>query len=286
MLPSCSYMAALILSIGIALKQRVWLVSGYEFDRDVDAEQCKKDIIADLDVCTSNSTMWFSCPTSCARAFNGGRGTMAEERSYPERFYELHAKRMSSSAGMDYNEGNDISLEDNEGYVTLYAVLPILPGMAEYYYDAIEHIAQVYKYTLVAMILPYYDTNNEEDGSKVASSTSILQAIGGSRIAGETKIEKEVKTKSILLAGYDVQTKADNEILEYLLTREVVAGTLDPQNHDNHYHNDNTLLITRPNIFLVSHTGMFIERIVSPTMEVMERRIKVHELAMEDNFEL
>jgi hypothetical protein len=272
--------AALILSFGITLKLQGWLVSAFEFDHDVNAEQCKKDIVADLGVCISNSTMWFSCPTSCSRAFNGGRGTMAEERNDPERFYELHSKRMSSSADMDYNKENDFSLEDNEGYITLYAVLPLHPGMAEYYYDAIEHIAQVYKYTLVAMILPYYDTTNEKDGSEVTSSTSILQAIVGSRIAGEAK------SKSILLAGYDVQTKTDNEILEYLLTREVVAGTLALKNHDNDDYDDNVLLISRPNLFLVSHTGMFIERIVSPTMEVIEKRIKVHELAMEDRLEL
>jgi hypothetical protein len=286
MIPSSSFLVAtvlLVLTIGTILEQRVLLVSGFEFDHDVDAELCKNDIISDPDVCTSNSTMWFSCPISCARALHGGRGTMAEQRSDPEQFYELHAKRV---AGTNYNKGSDMSLEDNEGYITLYAVLPMLSGMAEYYYDTIEHISKVYKYSLVAMILPYYDTTNEQDDSKPSSSTSILQSIVGSRSSRETHGKKETKTKSILLTGYDVQQNAHNEVLEYLLTREVVAGTLDPQYPDRHYDNDNTLLITRPNIFIVSHTGMFIERVVSPTMEVIERRIKVHELAMEENFEL
>jgi hypothetical protein len=206
---------------------------------------------------------------------------MAEERSDPEQFYELYAKRVT--AGTTYNKGSDMSLENNEGYITLYAVLPMLPGMAEYYYDAIEHIAQVYKYTIVAMILPYYVGG---DDSTPSSSASILQSIVKSRSSGEPHGKKETKAKSILLAAYDVQQKAHNGVLEYLLSREVVAGILDPQNPDRHYDNDNTLLITRPNIFLVSHTGMFIERVVSPTMEMIERRIKVHELAMENSFEL
>ena len=40
--------------------------------------------------------------------------------------------------------------------------------------------------------------------------------------------------------------------------------------------------MTTPNIFLISHTGMFIERLVSPTMEMIERRLKVHLRAMDE----
>lgn len=270
-MPSSSLLVSIILlAVGIFLEQQVLFASGFEFDHDVDAELCKKDTTADSGICTSNSTMWFSCPISCAQALSGGRGTMAEERNDPEQFYELHAKRMA--------DGRDMSLEDNEGYITLYAVLPMLPGMAEYYFHAIEHIAQVYKYTLVAMVLPYYDTTNAQDDS-------IVQSILESRNSDDGTIA--TKPKPVLLTGHDVGQKPDNEVLKYLLTRDVVAGTLDPPDEESHDDiTDKELLITRPNIFLVSHTGMFIERIVSPTMEMIERRIKVHELIMEDNFEL
>ena len=40
--------------------------------------------------------------------------------------------------------------------------------------------------------------------------------------------------------------------------------------------------MTTPNIFLISHTGMFIERMVSPTTEMIERRLKVHLRAMDE----
>eukprot|EP00531_Pseudo-nitzschia_arenysensis_P013656 CAMPEP_0116117472 /NCGR_PEP_ID=MMETSP0329-20121206/1592_1 /TAXON_ID=697910 /ORGANISM="Pseudo-nitzschia arenysensis, Strain B593" /LENGTH=199 /DNA_ID=CAMNT_0003611041 /DNA_START=269 /DNA_END=868 /DNA_ORIENTATION=- len=199
---------------------------------------------------------------------------MAEERGDPEQFYELSVNKVPVGANAKYNKGTNMSLEDNEGYVTMYAVLPMLPGMAEYYYHAIEHIAHVYKYTLVAMIMPYYDAAFDGDSSV---SSSILKSIFDSR---------STETKSILLTGYDVKQKAENEVLEYLLSRQVVAGTLDPDDKSSPKTNDNRLLMTRPNIFLVSHTGMFIERVVSPTMQMIERRIKVHELTMEDNYEL
>lgn len=266
-------LAVLLVTIGAILQQQALLVSGFEFDHDVDANLCEKEISEDLKVCTSNSTMWFSCPILCANALHGGRGTMAEERNDPEQFYELHVEQILVGASDNYQRKGR-SLEDNEGYITIYAVLPMLPGMAEYYYHAIEHIAQVYKYTVVAMILPYYDTENEQN-----DATSILKSIIESRSASK-------KPKSILLTGYNTREKLDNEVLRYLESREVVAGTLDPKIQDSSSKDDVPLLLTRPNIFLVSHTGMFIERVVSPTMKTIERRIKVHELAMKDGPEL
>ena len=151
----------------------------------------------------------------------------------------------------------------------------MLPGMAEYYHDAIEHIAQVYKYTLVVMIQPIYDSSKDLDEEIPWSSASILESIARSRITSDSD-DKEKTLKSILLTGYDIKQKPENEVLEYLLTREVVAGVQNPDDSDDN------LLSTRPNIFLVSHTGMYIERVVSPSMERIERRIKVHELGMED----
>ncbi len=195
---------------------------------------------------------------------------MAEERNDPEQFYELYVENF-------HLWGGDVgaqSLEFTEGYITMYAVLPMLPGMAEYYHQAIEHIAQVYSYTVVAMILPYYDTTNGQD-----DPLSILESIAGSRSTSEYP-------RSILLKGCDAREKSNNEVLEYLESRKLVAGTLDPRNGDRSSENDNALLLTRPNVFLVSHTGMFIERIVSPTMKMIERRIKVHELEMKDSHEL
>ena len=277
-------LAVLLVTIGMTSLQ-VLPVSGYEFDHDASPELCQRDIMADPGVCTKNSTMWFSCPISCAKMMFGGRGTMAEERSDPEEFFELHAKRATNKNDNGDNN-NAMSLEENEGYITLYAVLPMLPGMAQYYYDAIEHIAHVYKYTLVAMILPSYNTDDQDESMSESSTSSsiILQSIFESRKDDNNKNKKT--TKSILLEGYDTQQKSDNAVLEYLLTREVVAGSLDLDSDNNDNYNDNVLLMTRPNIFIVSHNGMFIERIVSPTMEMIERRIKVHEIAMENGFEL
>ncbi|KAL3912017.1 MAG: hypothetical protein SGILL_007052, partial [Bacillariaceae sp.] len=172
------------------------------------------------------------CPIACSTHLHE-EGAMAEERSDPEEFYLLETTR---------SDGKTMTLEDNEGYVTLFAVLPLLPGMAPFYYDAIEHMAEVYKYTLVPMILPI-----PVDGSDLKDLPSRPGA------------------KSIVLEHGD----ESNPVLQYLLSRKMVAGNEGLQ-----------LTLDRPTVFLVSHTGMFIERLVTPTMEMMERRLKVHEWAM------
>lgn len=270
--PSSSFLAVVLLTVTVVLQQQV---SAYEFDHDADTELCKATILDGGNVCTSNATMWFSCPISCSDYLYGGYGTMAEERSEPEQFFELNVQKVPVAADANINRGEDMSLEDNEGYITLYAVVPMKPGIGKYYYEAIEHIAHVFKYTVVAMILPYYDTRKENgalffpDGS---SSVSIANRIIKSRSPG--------KTKSILLTGYDVRQNPDNKVLEYLLSRDVVAGKMHPEVIEGNIEDDK-LLAAGPNIFLVSQTGMYVERMVTPTIELLERRIKVHELALE-----
>mmetsp|Transcript_30849 Transcript_30849/g.33183 ORF Transcript_30849/g.33183 Transcript_30849/m.33183 type:complete len:260 (+) Transcript_30849:51-830(+) len=240
----------------------VSLSSGFEFDQDVSQDQCRKDI----NQCTeNNATMWYSCPISCSQ-YLFLEGNMAEERNKPEQLYDLYVKRSVATTNTD---DDVISLEDNEGYITLYAVIPMLPGMAQYYYDAIEHIAHIYKYTLVAMILPCYDK------SASSPSSSILQSI----IDSSSGDNNNKKTKSILLEEHEIGGTKPNPVLKYLLSREIVAG------NSNFSNNNESVLMTRPNIFIISHTGMFIERIVSPTIEMIERRLKVHILAMDERSE-
>lgn len=200
----------------------------FEFQHDIDQEECAKDV----DKCTTTPDMWYKCPISCSTHLEE-EGAIAEERGDPEQFYLLETTR---------HDGTSMTLEDNEGYVTLFAVLPLLPGMAPYYYDAIEHIAQVYKYTLVPIILPIL-----VDGS------------------GLEELPHRPDAKSIVLQNGD----ASNAVLQYLTSRKVVAGNAALQ-----------FSLDRPTVFLVSHTGMYLEHLVAPTMEIMERRLKVHEWAM------
>ncbi|KAG7367938.1 hypothetical protein IV203_030681 [Nitzschia inconspicua] len=204
---------------------------GFEFQHDFDPKKCAQEV----EKCTTTNDMWYKCPISCSNHLEE-EGAMAEERDDPEQFYHLTTTK---------SDGSPFSLEDNEGYVTLFAALPLLPGMAQYYYDAIEHIAQVYKYTLVPMIFPI-----------------VMEGNGNNSLDA---LPPKMNSKTILLENGSIS----NPVLQYLVTRQVVAGNPALK-----------LTLDRPTIFLVSHTGMYIEQLAAPSMELMERRIKVHEWAM------
>mmetsp|Transcript_23043 Transcript_23043/g.54688 ORF Transcript_23043/g.54688 Transcript_23043/m.54688 type:complete len:294 (+) Transcript_23043:127-1008(+) len=228
----------------------VGVVSAFEFQHDDDPETCQRRV----QQCMKDSKTWYECPITCSQKFER-EGSMAEERDDPEQFFNFH---IVTSKGSTY------SIESNEGYITLFAVLPMMSGVSQYYYDVIEHIRGVYKYTLVSMVYPYQNP-------KSATMAFIRPA-------------KDAKTISLMSGPPTTTTSPNTETtpdddantvtLNYLLSRTIVAGN----------DRDVELATDRPTIFLISHDGMFIERLVSPTMETIERRIKVYEQAM--NFDI
>jgi hypothetical protein len=218
---------------------RVLVVSAFEFQHDENPDQCQKDVKQ----CTKNTSMWYKCPISCSKHFER-EGSMAEERDDPEQFFNLNVE--TTSRGSD---GPAYSMENNEGYITLFAVLPLLRGVSQYYYDAIEHMSHVYKYTLVPIVFPYRTDQ--------ATMALISQA-------------QNSRTKVLLSGPSSSDDNPNMNTLKYLLTRTIVAGN----------NEDLELATDRPTIFLISHDGMFIERLIAPTMETIERRIKVYEQAM------
>ena len=223
----------------------VVVVSAFEFQHDDDPEVCQRR--AQQQQCTKDSRTWYECPISCSKKFER-EGSMAEERDDPEQFFNLHV--VSS-------KGSVHSLENNEGYITLFAVVPMMRGVSQYYYDVIEHIRMVYKYTVVSIVYPYQNP-------KSATISLIRPA-------------NDAKTIT-LMSGPPPSSDDDDGntvTLNYLLSRTIVAGN----------DRDVELATDRPTIFLISHDGMFIERLVAPTMETIERRIKVYEQAMDFDVE-
>mmetsp|Transcript_23042 Transcript_23042/g.54687 ORF Transcript_23042/g.54687 Transcript_23042/m.54687 type:complete len:294 (+) Transcript_23042:127-1008(+) len=228
----------------------VVVVSAFEFQHDDDPETCQRRV----QQCMKDPKTWYECPIACSQKFER-EGSMAEERDDPEQFFNF---QVVTSKGSTY------SIDNNDGYITLFAVLPMMSGVSQYYYDAIEHIRGVYRYTLVSMVYPYQNP-------KSATMAFIRPA-------------KDAKTISLMSGPPTTTTSPNTETtpdddantvtLNYLLSRTIVAGN----------DRDVELATDRPTIFLISHDGMFIERLVAPTMETIERRIKVYEQAM--NFDI
>ena len=159
---------------------------------------------------------------------------MFEIHDDPEQFFDMSVAKK--------NGGKTLSLEDYEGYVTIYAIIPLIPGMSQFYYEVLEHVQTIYPYTIQTLIEPFQITT---DGN----SDDI-----------NIHIKEHEKPKTILLE----ETPRLTEVSNYLQNAPPVAG-----NPDVRFHSD------RVTIFLVSADGIFVEKLNSPSMPLLERRIAV-----------
>jgi hypothetical protein len=113
----------------------------FQFDKDTN-DDCSNI----TNSCTTNPTTYFACPITCSKRLElvGYMGQANE----PDDFYAL---------SVTTSQGKIVPLENYEGYVVLYAVVPLLKdsGMAQYYYELLEHVqSTIFKYTIEIVLLP------------------------------------------------------------------------------------------------------------------------------------
>ena len=187
--------------------------------------------------CQESHTLWFECPVTCSEHLQR-QGNIAEIFDDPESFFELTVTKA---------DGQKKSLEDYEGYVTVFSVIPsTFPGMSRFYYDVLEHIASVYPFTVQFVVLPW-----QSDGK-----TDLNAAFGRNRY----------KNPRVVLLEEVRAPARPTEVLDYLLEAKITAGN----------NADASLWDDRVTTFLVSADGMFLERLISPTITLLERRIAVY----------
>lgn len=206
--------------------------------------------------CQTSPTLWFQCPITCSKSLEV-EGSMAEIHDDPEAFFQLTVTKAE--------DGKTLSLENYEGYVTVFAVVPTAyTGMAKFYYDMLEHIAAVYPFTVQFIVLPWQsskDDNTEEGGD----------------IDDLFAPHRYTKPKVVLLEQVAASARPTHHpALEYLLNAKIVAGNGE----------DTELKDDRVTTFLVSSDGMFVERLVSPTITLLERRLGVYLLQLSMSPEL
>jgi glutathione peroxidase-family protein len=148
-------------------------------------------------------------------------------------------------------QGKKVPLENYDGYVVLFAVVPLLKdsGMAQYYYELLEHVQSIFKYTIEIVLLPVQVETMEEEA------------------ATDIQPHAHDNAKVVLLKKMTGTTKT----LDYLLNVPPTAGSL-VSHEDKNLH----LLRDRVTIFIVSSDGKFVERLISPTMAILERRLIVY----------
>jgi hypothetical protein len=184
------------------------------------------DCAARVDECRSSQITFLECPATCVESLDGGlmvQGIAPRENS---EFFKLKSKTP---------DGEVVHFYRMDDFVTVIAVLPSLPGMAQYYYDVTEYLANKYPYMVSTVVLPFEKTNDR-------SFDSINLDIWN-------------HGKATVLETHVADSLGSHPIVKYVESARRNQNEPDP------------LFDDRVIFFVVSHDGRYIERRVCPTKE-------------------
>lgn len=174
--------------------------------------------------CTACDYLWFKCPITCAKHL-GVEGSWKKPRGDPEEFFHFHITK---------ENGQEVEFEEFDGYVFLYAVIPLMPGVSQFYYEMLEHIHSIFPFTVQIFVLPYY--------------------VGKSGVS----IKQHDKPKVVMLKEVEEPTP----MMLYLN----LGTNLDGNMEDKLYYD-------RVTMFLIEPEASLTERLISPTMPFLEQQI-------------
>jgi hypothetical protein len=203
--------------------------STFDKDQREDCAQLKQK-------CTEDENVWLACPHTCT-LFLEQQGNMAQAMD-PESFHQLE---------FTTHEGKTFDLDDYQGYVTLFAVVPLLPGMSQYYYELVHHVQTIFPYTLETIVMPLHGEKKNDIHIKPHTQTKVV-------LLKETTL----KTRQLDYFSKQIRPLAGSESLD--------------------------IRMDRVTFFIVSTDGKHIERLISPTMKVLERRIQVFLQELDSDF--
>ena len=122
--------------------------------------------------------------------------------------------------------------------MTILVVLPLMPGMASYYYEMMEHIHTTFPFTVEILIFPI----RRDDNPNVQ-----LQLKPNSKIIMLPELAKK---------GENIESNAALEYLEHVI-----------------YPDSNSFFTDRVTCYIVSYNAGFIEKTASPTMAHLDNLI-------------
>ena len=227
----------LVTALFFSLASAANALNDYSLDRDT-AGDCTKRV----GECRTSDETFLECPQTCANHLDGG---LMVQGYVPEKdaFYNLEAKS---------SKGDVVDFERFDGYVTVIAALPLMPGMAQYYYELMEYFSKKFPYMVSTAVLPFKQTNN--------------------RNYDIHNLDIFTKNKSLILETHTDSSLGSHPVVEFVESVERNQRGRDP------------LFDDRAIIFVVSHNGRYVERRVCPTKEklelVIEHYLEIQEVKM------
>jgi hypothetical protein len=205
------------------------------FDTDI-----RKDCRSLLMHCQSEvfSQVYVQCPAMCTKYLQqeGMKGTADHN---PEALYGVGTLRTF--------QGPRIDADRFEGYVTVISLLPLLPGMAFYYYEMMETLHEQFGRQVEFVIIPIDVGEGIHIKPRAKPNVVILEE------------ESAIET---------------HPWVQHLLSIRPRSGAASKNHRDEIVQVD--LPTDRLTVYIVSADAYFIERMTVPTMAALQRTIAVY----------
>jgi hypothetical protein len=199
--------------------------------RPMDFQQDKTDNCAEsIDSCTSSETFYFDCPITCSKHLSKEFSMFKTKEAY--QLYDMEVEK---------ENGDLLEIENFEGYVFIYAVVPLLPGMGQFYYELLEHIRSVYQLSTTSVLLPVHVHDDDKSPAM--------------------KIQSHDESNSILLKE---SKEVPPGLMKYLTDSKHIVGS-----------DETEISYDRVTIYMFSADGIFFQRLISPTLKALRSGIDI-----------
>ncbi len=248
----------LLLPLCIALLSSLLLLPAslaFHFDEDTGSNCPERATAGD---CVKDSITFYECAHSCTKHYH--REFNPEEQSdghvdFPDYFYSLDMPL----AGQDPNAKKKkvVHFDRFEDYIVVVAVVPLVPGMAQYTYDMLDHLQKTFPYTLEVLYMPLLAHEKDEE-----TAPKLVTKPNSKIIVTETQYHRDNFI-------YYFHVSALNH-----LTKNALSSR------------DRELDRDRATVFVVSINGKIIERMEQPSLVQLDKYVAHYQRELDMKREL
>jgi hypothetical protein len=216
------------------------------FDTDI-REDCRSLLV----YCTSElfAHVYLQCPKSCSKLLEE-EGMIGTAHENPDALWDNNNDNNDNNVGtLRTYSGKRIDSDRFEGYVTVISIVPLLPGMAVYFYEMMEHLHSVFAPKVEFVVIPLDLEQGIHISLREHPSVVVLEEESASPV--HTHPWMRHLTSITPLTG--AATKDHKDTLQQV-----------------------PLQTDRVNTYIVSADGYYIERLTSPTMAILKQKIAVY----------
>lgn len=144
-------------------------------------------------------------------------------------------------------QGKRVDADRFEGFVTVVAIVPLLPGMAVYYYEMLEHLHKVFAPKVEFVVMP---------------------------IDHEVGIHIKLRSDAKVVVLEEESAVDTHPWVKHLTSIKPRTGTM-TKDHTGVIM-QTPLHTDRVTVYIVSADGYYVEKLVSPSMGLLEQKVGVY----------